>query len=566
MSRFCWLLVLAVIIFSAASLLSQDAVLQRPEPISPETEEIPAHLIGEMPIVRFDFSKLADLESLGVIPIDIVVGEEGDVVSAEIEGSQELDDSDIPKIQRETLRIIVKEAKDAALKLHFRPFEQGGHPVRASFEMPIPVRDIEREPGKRTPFPQVRDWNSVKIVLSRTGCFGPCPSYEVEVHGDGTVLYEGHANVAIGGPHRGSVSREAVLQIVEAFRAADYFSLKDKYMWGVTDNPTYTTSISVDGKKKQVVDYVGEQVGMPESVSKLEESIDRFAGVERWTKGNAETVPALMQEKFNFQSQEASTILANVTQIGNVDAVRALVAAGVVVSAKRTTSGLRPPGTALGNAAIRGDVEMLRALLSADLKDADMKTEALERAAAAGKIEAMRLLIQSGANPVASKVVIGAVRSGVPAVAEEILKFKPDVNGRGEQNETALIACIEGYHYKDPGVDETNVVGLLLDNGADPNLAKNDGKTPLIANSRDLDITKMLIAHGANVNAREKNGFTALMNAGTVELTRFLLQHGADPFAKTDRGETALDWAKQMNHKDKAALLEAAMLGKNPQE
>ena len=305
---------------------------------------------------------------------------------------------------------------------------------------------------------------------------------------------------------------------------------------------------------------------MPESVSKLEESIDRFAGVERWTKGNAETVPALMQEKFNFQSQEASTILANVTQIGNVDAVRALVAAGVVVSAKRTTSGLRPPGTALGNAAIRGDVEMLRALLSADLKDADMKTEALERAAAAGKIEAMRLLIQSGANPVASKVVIGAVRSGVPAVAEEILKFKPDVNGRGEENETALIACIEGYHYKDPGVDETNVVGLLLDNGADPNLARNDGKTPLIANSRDLDITKMLIAHRANVNAREKNGFTALINAGTVELTRFLLQHGADPFAKTDRGETALDWAKQMNHKDKAALLEAAMLGKNPQE
>ena len=111
MSRFCWLLVLAVIIFSAASLLSQDAVLQRPEPISPETEEIPAHLIGEMPIVRFDFSKLADLESLGVIPIDIVVGEEGDVVSAEIEGSQELDDSDIPKIQRETLRITSPEER-----------------------------------------------------------------------------------------------------------------------------------------------------------------------------------------------------------------------------------------------------------------------------------------------------------------------------------------------------------------------------------------------------------------------------------------------------------------------
>ncbi len=64
------------------------------------------------------------------------------------------------------------------------------------------------------------------------------------------------------------------------------------------------------------------------------------------------------------------------------------------------------------------------------------------------------------------------------------------------------------------------------------------------------------------MNARASDGFTPLLNAGTVELTRFLLEHGADPFAKDDRGETALDWAKQMNRRDQAALLEAAMAGK----
>lgn len=99
------------------------------------------------------------------------------------------------------------------------------------------------------------------------------------------------------GSHRASVSSGVVSEMVEAFRGADYFSLKDKYMWWPTDLATYKTSISIDGRTKEVVDYAGQQVGMPASVSKLEETIDRLSGVERWTKGNGETVPALMQEQ-----------------------------------------------------------------------------------------------------------------------------------------------------------------------------------------------------------------------------------------------------------------------------
>jgi ankyrin repeat protein len=352
--------------------------------------------------------------------------------------------------------------------------------------------------------------------------------------------------------------------MVEAFRAADYFSLKSKYMWGATDLPTYKTSISIDGRTKEVVDYAGQQVGMPESVSKLEETIDRLSGVERWTKGNGETVPALMQEKFDFTSPKASEFLANVAQRGNAEAVRDLIAAGVIVSTEPVQPRLGMPGTALENAAQRGDVEMLRGLLSAGIKDPDAKTEALRRASSAGKMDAIRLLIGSGANPTATDVLIQASASGIPAVVQEILKYKPDANSRGQDGTTALIACLQAYHYKDKDVNLREVVRMLVDAGADPNLAYNKGKTPLIANSRDLEIAQMLVAHGANVNAQASDGFTPLLNAGTVELTRFLLEHGADPFAKTDHGQSALDWAKQMNRKDQAALLEAAMARKKP--
>jgi hypothetical protein len=166
---------------------------------------------------------------------------------------------------------------------------------------------------------------------------------------------------------------------------------------------------------KEVVDYAGQRVGMPERMSKLEETIDRLSGVERWTKGNNETVSALMQEKFDFKSPKASEILANVAGMGSA-AVRDLIAAGVIVSTEAGHTPFGAHGSALENAAHRGDVEMLRVLLSAGIKDADAKTEGLKRAAFSGKIDAVRLLILYGADPTAPDVLISAAGSGIPAV------------------------------------------------------------------------------------------------------------------------------------------------------
>ena len=556
------MLVVALSATMALSVVCRQTRAQSREPVSPDPDQVAAHLVGAMPVIRMDFARFPDLQAIGAIPVELLVDEQGNVTSVKLDGDDDTGAEDLKKSQREMLNALVAEAEKAGMRLRFRPFEDQGHPVPAHFQIELPVRALAEQSPRHVPFPQVHNWNSVKIVLSRTGCFGTCPGYRVEVHGDGTVLYDGRSYVAITGSHRASVSRSAVAEMVEAFRAADYFSLKDEYMWGATDLPTYTTSISIDGRTKQVVDYAGERVGMPESVSKLEKTVDLLSGVERWTRGNRETVPALMQEKFDFTSPEASKFLANVAQRGNADAVRDLIAAGVTVSAEPVQSGRDMSGTALENAAQRGDVEMLRALLSAGIKDPDAKTEALMRASSAGKIDAIRLLIGSGANPIAPDVLVQASASGIPTVVQEILKYKPDVNSRGEEGTTALIACLRAYHVKETDVNLKEVIRMLLDAGADPNLADNKGKTPLIANSRNLEITQMLIAHGANVNARASDGFTPLMNAGTVELTRFLLEHGADPFARTDRGETALDWANQMNHKDQAALLKAAMAGR----
>jgi ankyrin repeat protein len=479
-------------------------------------------------------------------------------------GSDEIRTQDLEHVPAEMKKLattFLSQLDSLRTALHFKPFEVDGRPGRAEFTIDIPIRPLQDEAVRHVPFPQIRDWNSVVVRLSRSGCFGTCPSYSVEIHGNGTVLYTGEGFVTVMGQHRATIAKDVVAQMVDAFRAANFYSLRDEYRWGATDLPTYTVSFSSDGKSKKLLDYAGQKVGMPESVSKLEETIDRLSGVERWTKGNADTVPALMAEHFDFKSDAASEILTNAADRGTADAVRDLVNAGVMVSAKPGPRGWGRAGSALDNAAFHGDVEKLRALLNAGAQDPQIKTTALEHAAVAGKLDAMRLLIQSGANPVDPNVLVGTASSGVPAVVEEILRYKPNVNARDQNGWTVLTACVDAHHYKDVGVDLEGVVRLFLEAGADPNLADNEGNTALILNARNLKIPEMLVAHGANVNAQAKNGFTPLLNAEPADLVRFLLAHGADLYAKDREGETALELARRMGPPEKAKLLEAAMNG-----
>ena len=95
------------------------------------------------------------------------------------------------------------------------------------------------------------------------------------------------------------------------------------------------------------------------------------------------------------------------------------------------------------------------------------------------------------------------------------------------------------------------ILGILLANGADPNLPhpRFPFMTPLLlcmmANPRPAPQSiKALVRHGANVNARNDAGQTALMlSVYDARLTRALLESGADPRLADRDGETVLDYA-----------------------
>ncbi|MBI3676433.1 MAG: hypothetical protein HY243_07415 [Proteobacteria bacterium] len=140
-------------------------------------------------------------------------------------------------------------------------------------------------PPQRVSFPKIRDWDSLVITLTRTGCFGACPDYTVSIQGDGSVNYNGLRFVGTTGEQHANIARRDVKALYARFKRANFFWLYGSYHAFVTDLPTYRLSISYDGHEKVVTDYAGRMIGMPQAVAQLEATVDNVARTDKWTKG-----------------------------------------------------------------------------------------------------------------------------------------------------------------------------------------------------------------------------------------------------------------------------------------
>jgi len=110
-----------------------------------------------------------------------------------------------------------------------------------------------------------------------------------------------------------------------------------------------------------------------------------------------------------------------------------------------------------------------------------------------------------------------------------------------------------------------NLVGVntALKEGADINAKMPPiGKTALIWASEQgyVEVVKLLLEKGANVDEKNFTGGTALMTAlqqGHVEIIKLLIEKGADVNIKDLNGVTPLRKAKEMGRSDIAELLES---------
>lgn len=130
--------------------------------------------------------------------------------------------------------------------------------------------------------------------------------------------------------------------------------------------------------------------------------------------------------------------------------------------------------------------------------------------------------------------------------------------------------------------ENTEITAMLIAAGADVNARATDGTTPLfyIPDLKCLKMAKMLIDAGANVNARNKHGMTlltmamwtgkgvkgaALSDDELRTFTHFMISSGADVLVPARNGKTAYDYAVEKGHAACAALLAEAMTTQNAQ-
>jgi uncharacterized protein len=146
-------------------------------------------------------------------------------------------------------------------------------------------------------------------------------------------------------------------------------------------------------------------------------------------------------------------------------------------------------------------------------------------------------------------------------IAELLIAKGANVNGGDDMGETSLHSCsFWGY---------ADIVKLLITKGADVN-AKNkyNGGTPLFSTvghegSRiSEEIVLVLLKNGADVNAKEENsGFTPLHYAaknGNTKVLKILISHGAKINAEGDKGETPLSEALKSKRIAAAKIIRAA--------
>jgi ankyrin repeat protein len=93
------------------------------------------------------------------------------------------------------------------------------------------------------------------------------------------------------------------------------------------------------------------------------------------------------------------------------------------------------------------------------------------------------------------------------------------------------------------------------------NPQRNQPLHAALALGRNLSTIELLLTNGADANATQAGGFTAIFSAATAnrkDLAELLVDHGANPRQASDAGKTPADFARERGHEELAVWLESS--------
>lgn len=99
------------------------------------------------------------------------------------------------------------------------------------------------------------------------------------------------------------------------------------------------------------------------------------------------------------------------------------------------------------------------------------------------------------------------------------------------------------------------IVEVLLNAGADVNIKKRNGESPIAdASCYDhYEVAKILLEHGADPNVVAYQGLTPLTQVENVQMVELLLQYGADPNIPDSDGDLPILY--RIGNRDKASVI-----------
>jgi ankyrin repeat protein len=203
-----------------------------------------------------------------------------------------------------------------------------------------------------------------------------------------------------------------------------------------------------------------------------------------------------------------------------------------------------------------GDATRLKALITANRAAVNVRSER-------GYTPVLIALYHRQADCLATLMAAGPVLDiwdaaavGATARVAELLDADPGLINRYAADGFFPLALAAFF-----GHPET--VKLLLARGADVGqAARNPMKIQALhsAVTNSLVTVKLLVEAGAPVNAKQDKGWAPLheaVNRGDLDMTRYLLAHGADPKQQNDEGTSAIGIAAEKGNQEILKLLKS---------
>ena len=374
--------------------------------------------------------------------------------------------------------------------------------------------------------PPVVSLQAVMIGLQRSGCFGPCPAYKVELYGDGHAVFEGQGDVDVLGKHSYSIDPEVVAKLVDSMRTKKLWSLRDSYRAAVTDNSTYTVTLRLGDQVHVIEDYLGRMVGMPAAVTAFEDAIDAAAGSNGWINLSLAAVNDLWAEGFEFSSKEGGMLLgrAAANPKSDDDALVKLIGLGVSTDTVALDGRGGERRIPLIDAALESGHEKLAAALiergtlqTRGTADQAEKDRAFHAAIAGGKLSLVQTIWDTSGSSHPALTFPDRGRENMYSERESpvtLLLTRPfDRKQAWQGREIAQWLAEKGCDLSAHGADgrtllhiaaqagDAQFVRYLLEQGVDPS-TPGEFDLPAVGSAQDEEVAMLLLQAGSGVSAR----------------------------------------------------------------